>query len=370
VFPVARWYGRRSSNRGVEVQLALLLVRLGLGGVFVVAAVGKLADREGSRLAVKRFGVPVALIGAVSTALPVLELVIAIGLVVPASAAAAAVIAGVLLLMFCAAIVRLLARGEAPDCHCFGSVGSAPVGRGTLARDGALVALAGFVAVSGWNHGGESVSRLAVDLGAGAIVVGVVLVLQMAFSWQLFQQNGRLLERVSDLEAGAGRRSGGEVDGKLVIGDRAPWFALPDLDGRPVSLEELLSPGRGVVLVFTDPACGHCNALLPVLGRPRGAHQPPLAVISRGPHDENYTKAQEHGIASVLLQQNFEVAEAYGTYGMPSAFLIDAAGRIASPRAGGADAVADLLETALGPHLSLMHVGPARAPVYEEARGS
>jgi hypothetical protein len=87
-----------------------------------------------------------------------------------------------LLLAFCVAIVRLMVRGEAPDCHCFGSVGSAPVGTGTLVRNLVLVGLAGFVAVAGWGDGSESVGQLAVSLGAVAIVLGVVIVLQDASS--------------------------------------------------------------------------------------------------------------------------------------------------------------------------------------------
>jgi methylamine dehydrogenase accessory protein MauD len=351
------------------VDVVLVVTRLVLAGVFVVAAVGKLADRAGSREAVARFGVPASLVGAVSAGLPVIELGVAVGLVVVATAAWAAVAAAALLVVFCVAIVRLMVRGEAPDCHCFGSVGSAAVGAGTLVRNLVLVGLAGFVAVAGWGDGGESVGQLAASLGAVAIVLGVVIVLQGAFSWQLFDQNGRMLERLADLEVAVGQPAG-DGHGALGVGDRAPEFALSDVDGRVVTLAELLSPGRGLVLVFTDPGCGHCAPLLPALGRARGEDQAPVVVVSRGSRDENRTNAEEHGITPLLVQDDFEVAQAYGTYGLPSAFLIDAAGRIASARAGGADAVADLLATAPGPHLSLMHVGPERAPAYEEARGS
>jgi peroxiredoxin len=346
------------------VQLVLLLVRLGLAAVFAVAAIGKIADREGSRQVLEAFGIPAGVIGAFGWALPVTELMIAGGLVVAASAAWAAVVAVALLLVFCVAIVRLLARGETPDCHCFGNVGVAPVGRGTIARNLVLVLLAGFVVVAGGVGAGMTVPRLAADLGAVAVVLGVAMVLHVAFSWQLFTQNGRLLERVSELEAVLGRGAREPTVQSLTIGDPAPDFALPNLEGETVTLEELLGPGRGAVLVFTDPACGHCNPLLPALGRPRGPHEPALAVISRGSNDKNRANAREHGIVSMLLQLDFEVAEAYGTYGMPSAFVIDAAGRIASARAGGAEAVGKLLEPA---GLSLLRATADRPRVYEEA---
>jgi peroxiredoxin len=230
--------------------------------------------------------------------------------------------------------------------------------------------LAGFVAVAGWDGGGMSVSRLAVDLGAVAIVLGVAMVIHGAFSWQLFKQNGRLLERVSDLETALGRGAGEKPVAQLKIGAPAPSFALPDLRGRTVTLEGLLRSGRGVVLVFTDPACGHCDALLPALGRSRGDHEPRLAVISRGREDENRAKAAEHGIAPLLLQRDFEVAEAYGNYGMPGGLLIDAAGRVASARVGGAQAVSELLQAAAMPRLPLLRVAPDGAGGYEEASGS
>ena len=49
--------------------------------------------------------------------------------------------------------------GETPDCNCFGTIGSAPVGRGTLARNGALIVAAAFVAVAGRTTAGRAPSR-------------------------------------------------------------------------------------------------------------------------------------------------------------------------------------------------------------------
>jgi peroxiredoxin len=325
----------------------LVLARLGLVAVFGIAAVGKLVDREGTRRAVAEFGVPQALVGAVALGVPLVELAIAGGLLPVASAGWAAASAIALLLVFCAAIVRLLARGEAPQCRCFGSIGSAQVGRGALARNLALVGVAGFVAAAEWSHGRGSLPAFVADLGAVAIVLGLAIALQAAFSWQLFAQNGRLLERLAVLETALGSSPEGPLRSQLAIGDPAPQFALPDLDGEIVTLEELLRPGRGVSLVFTDPGCDHCNALLPALGRPRGADEPTLAVVSRGTQAANRAKAEQHGIARVLLQEDFEIAEAYGNRGVPAGVSIDAAGRIASAPAGGAQAVAELLQAPL-----------------------
>jgi hypothetical protein len=42
-----------------------------------------------------------------------------------------------------------MARGEAPDCHCFGQLHSESAGWRTLARNGLLAAIAGFVVLAG-----------------------------------------------------------------------------------------------------------------------------------------------------------------------------------------------------------------------------
>ncbi|MCW2953024.1 MAG: hypothetical protein JWQ48_2194 [Conexibacter sp.] len=334
----------------------LLIVRLALAAVFALAAAGKLADGEGARTAVARFGAPLALAGPLAIVLTAVELAIAAGLVIVTSAALAAVAAAALLVLFSLAIARVLARGEAPDCHCFGTVGAAPVGRSTLARNAALLAAAAFVAIAGRDGAGTSLG----DVGAGVLVVGALIALQAAFSWQLFQQNGRLLGRVSALEERLGDSGPRQVDADvpLAIGTPAPAFALPDLAGATTTLEDLLRPGRGLLLVFSDPGCGHCDPLLPALGRPRGADDVPLAVVSRGPHAENRAKAEEHGVGPVLLQEEYEVADAYRVLGLPGAVLLDAAGRIASTRAVGAGEVAALLDGdgARPERLPLVHV--------------
>ena len=56
-------------------------------------------------------------------------------------------------------------------------------------------------------------------------------------------------------------------DVELEVGAPAPVFTLPDLSERAVSLGALCARGKPVALVFVDPGCGPCQALLPELGR-------------------------------------------------------------------------------------------------------
>ena len=131
------------------MSTALLVVRLLLAGVLGVAAVGKLADRAGSRRAVVDFGVPERLASPAASLLPLAELAAA-GLLVPAATAEwGALLALVLLAFFVAAIALNLFKGRRPDCHCFGQLHSAPAGWSTLVRNLVLAAAAAWVVVAG-----------------------------------------------------------------------------------------------------------------------------------------------------------------------------------------------------------------------------
>jgi peroxiredoxin len=315
--------------------LALAIVRVALAGVFVIAALGKLGDRAAARDAVAQFGLPARMVGTITVAVPAMEIAIAAALLFRVSAPVAAIAAGMMLLAFSVGMIRLMARGETADCHCFGSVGTSAIGRGTLARNLLLLGSAAFVAVAGWHGGGVSVMSWILHADATTCVLTVGLALVAAFSWQLFRQNARLLVRIEALEIGAGPPDRTAAS----RGEMAPTFSLADLDGRLVTLEHLLAKGQGVLLFFTDPGCGHCDPILPVLARRHGG--PELAVISRGSIQANRDKAGAHRLTPVLLQEDFEVADAYGVFGLPGAVLIDSAGRIASRvAAGGEDVLA------------------------------
>jgi methylamine dehydrogenase accessory protein MauD len=297
---------------------ALLIARLVLAAAFAVAAVAKLVDRDGTRRMLTAFGAPEG----AWLALPAVELVVAAGLVPAASAQWAGIAAAVLLVVFSAAIVRALLRGERPDCRCFGAVGARPVGGWTLARNGALLLLALFVAADG-----ISVEGLAI---AGGAIVAALAVANAAFSWQLLQQNGRLWGRIEELEERLPAR--GPRPGEL-----APDFDLPDLRGFEMGLDDVLVRDKPSLIVFTDPQCGACEPLLPDIARLQRDEdaERTVVVISRGAVDENRAKASEHGL-DLLLQNDFEVARAYGAAGLPAAVALDAQARFEGRVATGA----------------------------------
>ena len=79
----------------------------------------------------------------------------------------------------------------------------------------------------------------------------------------------------------------------LPVGSEAPNFGLEDLRGKTLTLDSVSSSGKPVMLLFTDPGCGPCNALLPEVSRWQEQHQEKLtvALISRGDGEENGAKA-------------------------------------------------------------------------------
>ena len=351
------------------MDAALLIARLVLAGVFILAGVAKLLDLEGSRKAVIEFGLPAVLASPLALLLPLAELGVAVALIPASSAWLGALGALGLLLLFVVGISVNLARGRKPDCHCFGQLHSAPAGWKTLARNGILAAVAGFVLWAGYNGGDAGPGALS-WLGALsaaqllALVGGLVVLSLLAGQWwflvHLLRQNGRLLVRLETLEESIG--AGGsvvapspngsplhqEAEG-LPVGSAAPQFSLSGIYGESLTLEALRSSGKTVMALFTDPGCGPCNALLPEVGRwqEEHAHKLTLALISRGAVEENETKAQEHALENVVLQKDWEVSESYKVRGTPSAVLISPEGKVASPVAGGAEGIRDLLSYAV-----------------------
>jgi peroxiredoxin len=95
--------------------------------------------------------------------------------------------------------------------------------------------------------------------------------------------------------------------------------------------------------------------MLPEVGHWQEEHAQKLtlSLISRGEVEENKTKAQEHGLTNVLLQEDWEVSESYQVRGTPSAVLIGTDGKIASPVAGGVEGIRGLLSYAVGERAQL-----------------
>jgi peroxiredoxin len=129
----------------------------------------------------------------------------------------------------------------------------------------------------------------------------------------------------------------------LPVGTPAPEFTLPRVEGGELSLSEYR--GRKVLLVFSDPHCGPCNALAPQLEQSyRRSGDVQVVLISRGEVEENHAKVAEHGLTfPVVLQRKWEVSKEYAMFATPVGYLIDENGLTAAAAAVGTDAILKLL---------------------------
>jgi peroxiredoxin len=339
----------------------LLVTRLGLSGVFAVAGLAKLLDIPGSQRALVGFGLPKWLAVPLGSVLPVVELSISLTLIPAAIARWGALAALGLLLLFVLAIAINLAIGRRPDCHCFGQLHSSKTGPGTLFRNVLLAAAAGLVAwrtpppvpAQAWESGLSPSLLVALVL---AVAVFVLLAGMGWFSLHLFRQQGRLLLRLESLEKqlaalGAIGAAGIPAAGRgLPVGSPAPGFHGAGTNGRTISLDHLRSPGKPVLLVFTDPECDACNDLLPELTRWRGEYPGRfnLALLSRGNPKANEELAFHFEPDEVILQPDDALARAYQVIGTPTAVLVRPDGSVGAALAEGAEAIRELVAQTVG----------------------
>lgn len=368
------------------VQLALLLARLLLAAVFLLAGLAKFADPKGTSKALNNFGIPLALAALFSLLLPLAELTVAVALVPVASAWYGACGAAALLGIFIIGIAITLARGRAPDCHCFGQVHSAPIGKKTLIRNAVLGALAGGLVYMGparvgpslWEHlaaAGDNEKRL---FAFAAVILCFLMFralrqpqaaepVSVAIDWWDDEEDE---ETPAPREAAPAPRESAprktprppkletldpalqkvlEAGTGWPVGTHAPDFTLPDVTGQQCSLQSLRDHGKPILLVFSSPHCEPCKALWPYISRWTREHEQALnlMVISRGPTAGELAKQHHVDASRVLLQQRFEISDAYGVRSTPGALLVGPDGLIQSQLAVGRDDIGQLIASAV-----------------------
>jgi thiol-disulfide isomerase/thioredoxin len=372
-----------------------LITALILTAVFSVAGITKLTDQPGTRTAVREFGGPVFLVPLLAFLLPIAELTVAVALLFPATRGAGAAGALGLLALFSAAIAVSLARGKTPDCHCFGQLHSAPASWKTLVRNGLLGSIAAGLLVATRSESGPSLwgwlaARTATEAGviAGVVVTMALVVALGGVFLSLTRSYGRVLLRLEATEK-ALQDAGIELESVsdaamselgLDPGSPAPPFELQLSSSERVTRDELLAPGLPLLLVFTSPGCGPCDALLPTVARWQRelSDQVTVAVASAGELEAIHGHEVEHGLAPMLVDADLALSEAYLTTGTPSAVLIAPDGTIASYVAAGSDEIESLVDRALAapvdeglpvgssaPTLELLGIGGAIEPLVD-----
>ena len=125
------------------------VARLVLGGVLLVAGALKVADPQASVTAVRAYELlPGGLVTVVGWGLPFLEAVLGVFLLAGIAVRPTALAAGLLMVVFIAAVASAAARGLSIDCGCFGGGGRVPPGQTAYAAE--IVRDLGLLALAGW----------------------------------------------------------------------------------------------------------------------------------------------------------------------------------------------------------------------------
>lgn len=343
----------------------LIAIRLALFAVFSLAAIGKFLDLRGSEKAVKDFGAPDELAKPLAVLLPFAEIVFAFCFLFPSTAWVGALGGLILLLSFTGGMVLQMAKGNAPDCHCFGQIHSEPVSRRTLVRNIIFSLLALFLTVRGRDNQGPSLATGDTD-AMQILLTFLVLALVAAtllYLKKILDNQNELLRRIDLLEvisrdgASLERKDAGSPHDGLPIGAQFPEFALPSASGKNVSLRSIIESGRPSVFFFVSPTCEPCKALIPDIERWEAelGDRVNFILLSSGTAKENEGK---FGVFSddVVLQTKREVAEEVYARWTPTAMFIRADGTIGSSPAAGDVAIHGLIdkirrETVLSTHV-------------------
>ena len=335
------------------MEVFVLILRLALASIFGVAGIAKLFDPAGSEKAFEDFGVPKFLAKPMVILLPTFELVIAGLLLFVSTSWFGAIGAAGLFVVFTAAMLYQMAKGNAPDCHCFGQIHSEPVGVTSVGRNILFLMLAGFLIMQGRASQGLGLVSSNQDVMQLVIGVAVVVLLLSAvlFLKKISEQQTQIMRRIELMELVA--RDGGAVTREdaghpnegMPIGAVVPNFDLPDLDGETVSLSTLLADKIPVLFLFVSPTCSPCKALVPEFD----AWQKDLAgkinfvFISNGDTAENREKFDGDHSNLVLLQKNREITDLLRAKWTPTALLMDTDGRVESHAAAGDSAIRELV---------------------------
>jgi uncharacterized membrane protein YphA (DoxX/SURF4 family)/peroxiredoxin len=316
-----------------------LLLRACLFVIFATAALGKLANLARSRETMVEFGVPARMSAPAGSALPFVELVCALPLLINPAARWAALACLCLTLLFTGGVANALRQGRTPACNCFGEISAQPIGTRTLLRNAAIIALAAFVLVAA---PGASLSSWAHTLTVACTVAGLALLAAALLAIQLL--NYRRGARPAQPAVASATAA-------LTPGDQAPDVELTGADGDRLRLGDLRTRGLPLVLVFASPTCGPCMALLPELARWSVAlsERLTLVAIESGLPDSTMAPGttQLGGEIVMLSEPGRAAAAAYHVEATPTGVALDVDGRLIFPPALGAGAIEQLVRDVL-----------------------
>lgn len=153
------------------------------------------------------------------------------------------------------------------------------------------------------------------------VVLWVLVLALLVVVFALARQIGILYERVAPMGALV-------IDSGPKVGEAAPHFALPTLDGRTVTVGA--TGERSQLLFFLSPTCPVCKKLLPILKSIAGAEGAWLRIVlaSDGEPQEHRDFYRRAGLADFPYVLSAELGMAFRVGKLPYAVLIDEGGRV------------------------------------------
>lgn len=330
----------------------LLLLRILLAGIFALAGAAKFADLKGSKKVMQDFGVPSSLAMTAAVGLSLLEIAIAAFLLPIETSWYAAIAAAGLLGLFAAQMAFQLAKGNAPDCHCFGQVYSEPVSKWSIIRNVIFAVPAVALVASGRGVQGMALTDPNLDvmqLAFGVVIVGLLVAAvaqlrKVARGQAEIMKRIEVIELVSRSEGHIHRDEAGHPNDGMPIGAVVAEFETKGLDGKTVTLANIRAEGLPVLFMYLSPSCRPCEALVPeVVGwqeELRGKLS--FALITSGDEKDNRAKFGDK-FDLMLVQQERELSDLIGAKWTPTAVLMGSDGRIASHAAAGDVAIRELV---------------------------
>ena len=132
------------------------------------------------------------------------------------------------------------------------------------------------------------------------------------------------------------------------VGQPAPAFALPTVDGKTLTLSSL--KGKPVYLNFYATWCGPCNEEAPVIGKLSDKYKARGLLVLGVNELENPQKAKEfltkyHLAYTAVVDGDGKAGKDYGALGLPVHIFIDRGGVVKTYRLG--EMNPDEIETAI-----------------------
>jgi thiol-disulfide isomerase/thioredoxin/uncharacterized membrane protein YphA (DoxX/SURF4 family) len=336
------------------MELVLLIIRLILFGVFAVAGISKLLDPEGAKKAMRDFGTPEEFTSFFAVGLPFAELTFAVCLLFVGMSWVGAAGALLLLTTFIGGMIWQMAQGNAPECHCFGQIHSEPVGKKSLIRNVAFALLALVLLFSGRERQGLDLAATTVGMLQIVLILFLVIlgVLLLGYLVKVAAQQNEIVRRLGILEFASSepgaveRNEAGDPSDGLPIGAPLPDFAIPDLNGRIVQLDHLLSENKPFLFLFVGAQCAPCETLLPEIKEWEAtlSNKLKFVFVSHGDVAVNMEKFGNDPSRTVLVERERAFAVSVGAKWTPTALFVDSHGNIASHIAPGDLAIRRLVE--------------------------